>query len=105
MSSKTKKVIKAVKATAANVARKAKTTAKRSVMKVQTAAKKGGAVAKTKAKAAAKKVAVKAKTEKKNAVGFIQNVKDQLHSGMEAVAEVFKKITPDALLPKSAKSK
>ena len=105
MSSQTKKVIKATKTNAANVAREAKGTAKRYVKKVQTAAKKGVAAAKTKAEAAAKKVAVKAKTQKKKAVGFVQNVKDGIHTGMEAVGDLLKKITPDALLPNAAKSK
>ena len=105
MSSKTKKVIKAVKATAKNAADKAKTTAKRSLKKVQTAAKKVVAKAKTSAKTTAKKVSAKAKTQGKKPVGFMQNVKDSIHTGMEAMGELIKKITPDALLPDSAKSK
>ena len=105
MSTKTKKVIKVAKATAKNAASKAKTTANRSVKKVQTAVKKGVAKAKAGAKKTVRKVSAKAKTQKKKAAGFIQNVKDGIHTGMEAVGEMLKKITPDAMLPDSAKSK
>lgn len=104
MATKTKKAIKTLKATAKDMAGKAKVAAKRSVKTVQKAAKKGI----TKAKAAARKTVSKASakvTPGKKAGGFIQNVKDSIHTGMEAMGEVLKKITPDALLPDSAKSK
>lgn len=104
MTTKTKKAIKSLKATAKDVAGKAKVAAKRSVKTVQKAAQKGM----TNAKAAAKKTVRKASakvTQSKKTGGFIQNVKDSIHTGMEAMGDVLKKITPNALLPDSAKSK
>lgn len=97
--------MKSVKATAKKVTAKAPTAANRSVKTVQTSAKNSVAKAKASAKPTAKKVSPNAKTQTRKRGGFIQNVKDGIHSGMEAMREMLKKITPDALLRDSAKSK
>ncbi len=105
MSSKTKHVISEGKAPGANVARKARTPAKRSVTKVQTAVKNDVGKAKPSADSTTKKVSAKAKVHGKKPAGFVQNIKESIHTGIEAVGAFFQKITPDALLPDSAKSK
>ena len=94
MQTKTKAAVKAVKSTARKTAAKAKPALKRAVSK-----------AKSSAKPLVRKVSAKAKAGKKKATGFIQSVKDGVHSAMESAGDFVKKVTPDALLPDSAKSK
>ena len=94
MNSKTKKAVKVVKAKVSEASAKVKPALRKAVAKAKSAAK-----------PIAKKVAAKAKAGRKEATGFIQHVKDGVHAAMESVGDFVKKVTPDALLPDSAKSK
>ena len=95
-----------------------KTTRQKIVAKAQPAVKKATAAAQrtvAKSKVAAKKTvrqgqavlkkaAPKVKTAKK-ADGIMDTVKDSVASGLKTVGDFVKQVTPDALLPKSAKAK
>jgi hypothetical protein len=92
MPTKTKATTKTVKANARKAAAKVKPAVKK-------------AVAKSGAKPTAKKVSANTAKGKKKAAGLIQTVKQGVHTGIEKIGDLIKKVTPDALLPKSAKSK
>ena len=94
-----------IAAKAQPIVKKATTTAKRTVAKGRVAAKKTVA----KGKAAVKKDVPKARTAArkttKKADGIMDTVKGSVASGLKSVGKFVKQVTPDALLPKSAKSK
>ena len=54
---------------------------------------------------AAKTTAAKTTAVKKKTGGFLQTMKDGVRSGIESVTHLIETVTPDALLPKSMKSK
>ena len=86
-------------------------TAKPSASKVsaQTKAAAKKVSSRTKAKSvsarATKKPASRAKTAKKSGSGLIQSVKEGVQTGLHAVTDLVKKVTPDSLLPRSAKAR
>lgn len=94
MPTKTKSATKAVKATAQRVATKVKPVVKKAVAKAQSTAK-----------PAARKASAKIGTAKTKSTGLMQTVKKGVQAGIVSVSDLVKKVTPDALLPKSAKSK
>lgn len=87
--------------------RTAKATASKVVARTKSAAKVTSKVAaKAPARRPARKAAPpRAKAAKKNSSGLIQSVKDGVQTGLHAVTDLVKKVTPDALLPRSAKTK
>lgn len=86
--------------------RTAKTTASKVSARAKSAAKVTSKVAaKASAKRPAKKATPRAKAVRKNSSGLIQSVKDGVQTGLHAVTDLVKKVTPDALLPRSAKTK
>jgi len=94
MSSKTQKAIKAVKS-----------TTKKAAAKVKPAAKKAPAKVKAVTRPAARKISTKSKAGKKKAAGLMQSVKEGMQTGIEAVTDLVKKVTPDSLLPKPSKAR
>lgn len=52
-----------------------------------------------------KKTSVKSKSGKKKAAGLMRTVKKGVQSGIHAVGDLVKKVTPDALLPQSVKTR
>ena len=82
---------------------KLKPAAKRPSKNARTAPKKTGA--RMPAKAARKPPAAKTTAVKKKTGGFLQTMKDGVRSGIESVTHLIETVTPDALLPKSMKSK
>ena len=94
MPSKTQKSIKAVKS-----------TTKKAAAKVKPAAKKATAKVKAVAKPAARKSSTKSKAGKRKAPGLMQSVKDGMQTGIDAVTDLVKKVTPDSLLPKPSKAR
>ena len=94
MPPKPKAAAKSVKAATKKPAAKAPPTPKKTVAKPKVAVK-----------PTAKKTSVKPKTTKKKPAGVIQTVKQGVQTGIGAVGDLVKKVTPDVLLPKSAKSK
>ena len=87
--------------------RTAKTSASKVVARTKAVAKKvtSKAGAKAAAKRPTKKAAPRAKAGKKNSSGLMQSVKDGVQTGLHAVTDLVIKVTPDALLPRSAKAK
>ena len=98
MTTKTKKTASArtTKPSVGKVAKRTKTVARK-------------AIAATKAKAALKpatrKPVSRSKAKKKNASGLMRSVKEGVQTGLHAVTDLVKKVTPDALLPRTAKPK
>lgn len=82
----------------------AKTPPKRVATKAKPASKKPAAP-KSRAKPAVKKVPAKTAATKRKSPSLMQSVQKGVRSGIESVGDLVKKVTPDALLPKSAKSK
>jgi len=66
---------------------------------------KAKATAKTAAKKVVPKTKVAAKKATKKAEGIYETVKENVASGMKTVGKFVKQVTPDVLLPNSAKSK
>lgn len=87
------------------VVKSVKTVTKKSAAKVKPATKKVVARPNATVKPATKKAAPKARTGKKKTEGVIQTVKEGVQTGIQAVGDLVKKVTPNALLTKSAKSK
>lgn len=85
----------------------AKTATKKVVAKAKPVAKK--ATAKVKAKLAARPVAKKAaprtKAGKKKSTPLLQSVKEGVQTGLHAVTDLVKKVTPEVLLPHSSNGK
>ncbi len=52
-----------------------------------------------------KAASAKASSLSKKAGVFVEAVKDGLHAGLDSVVSIIEKVTPDALLPASMKSK
>ncbi|HSI14587.1 MAG TPA: hypothetical protein VK961_21225 [Chthoniobacter sp.] len=98
MASPTKKTksTRTAKPTASKVAAKTKAVAKKVTAKPS---------AKVAAKRPTKKAAPRTKAAKKNSSGLMQSVKDGVQTGLHAVTDLVIKVTPDALLPRSAKAK
>jgi hypothetical protein len=98
MTSKTKKTTSA---------RTTKPSASKVMTRTKALTKK--ATATTKAKATPKRAAVRpasrVKTGKKNVSGLMRSVKEGVQTGLHAVTDLVKKVTPDALLPRAAKPK
>ena len=91
-----------------------KNSAKRTPGKLKAAAKRPSKNARTvpknasarmPAKAARKPAAETTAAAKKKSGGFLQTMKDGVRSGIESVTHLIETVTPDALLPKSMKSK
>lgn len=59
------------------------------------------AKAKASPKTGARTVAAKAKMRGNKSGGFIQNIKDGIHTGIEAMGVMLKKITPDSVVPEN----
>jgi len=90
MPPKSKTVAKATKAPAKKVAAKAKPVIRKSA---------------TSAKPVVKKASRKVPAGKKKGAGILETVKQGVQSGIEAVGDLVKKVTPDSLLQKPVKSK
>ena len=101
----TSKKMKTIKSNSRNAARIAEKVIRRSTNKVQAVANKPVAKVKAGGKAALKKAAPKARKQKKKAVGFLASVKEGVQTGIETMGGLVKKVTPNTLLPKSAKSR
>jgi len=82
---------------------KTRAAAKKTVRKGAATAKKAIARGKSISRAAAKKLPARRRATKATA-GFVDHLKENVQSGIDAVGRMVKKVTPDALLPKSAKS-
>lgn len=98
MTSKTKKTTSA---------RTAKPSASKVMTRTKAVAKKATATTKAKVspKRAAGKSASRAKAGKKNVSGLMRSVKEGVQTGLHAVTDLVKKVTPDSLLPRAAKPK
>jgi len=98
MTSKTKKTASA---------RATKSSASKVVKRTNTVAKKATAATKAKAtvKPATRKPVSRSKAKKKNVSGLMRSVKEGVQTGLHAVTDLVKKVTPDALLPRTAKPK
>ncbi len=94
MPTKTKPTAKVVKATVKKTATKPKSATKKPAVKGRSGAK-----------SATKKPTAKARTTKKRSPGLMQSVKKGVQAGIDSMGDLVKKVTPDALLPKSAKAK
>lgn len=103
MPPKLKTTRKPAKAIATKPVAKAKPATKKAVTKARTKAKKATVDAIQSAKPPARKVAAKAKTIKKETQGVFESVKKGMQTGMDAVGDLMKRITPDALKSKPAK--
>jgi hypothetical protein len=95
MQTQTKAAVKTVKSAARRREARVKPSLNRAVSKAKSSAKPVGKKGPAQARA----------RKKKNATGFIQSVKDGVHSAMETAGDLVKRVTPDALLPDSAKAK
>jgi hypothetical protein len=89
MPSKTKTTLKTVKAAA----------------KVKPVVRKAVAKAKTATKPVPKRASATPKSAKQKTSGLLDSVKHGVQSGLEAVGDLVKKITPAALQPGSARTK
>ena len=87
------------------VVKKAAAAAKRTVAKSKVVAKKTVSQGKAAVKKAAPKAKAAARKTAKKADGIMDSVKDSVASGLKSVGDFVKQVTPDALLPKSAKAK
>jgi hypothetical protein len=96
---------KSVKAAVTKSVAKAGTSSKKAGRQVLGTGQKAVVKAKSAAKPVVRSAVEKAKTVKKKTEGFIQTVKDTVQDGIESAGKLVKKITPDALLPKSGKTK
>ena len=85
--------------------KKATAAAQRTVAKSKVAAKQAVRQGQAAVKKAAPKVKAVARKTAKKADGIIDTVKDSVASGLKTVGDFVKQVTPDALLPKSAKAK
>lgn len=94
MPTKTKATVKAVKPAVKKTAAKAKPAVKKAVAK-----------AKAGARSVACKAPAKSPAQKKKPATLMQSVKAGVQAGLGSVGDLVKKVTPDALLPKSAKAK
>ena len=93
------------KTTRQKVTAKAKPLVKKATVAAKKTVAKGKAVAKTAVKKVAPKAKAAAKKTAKKADGIMNTVTGGVASGLKSVGKFVKKITPDALLPKSPKSK
>lgn len=80
----------------------ARATVKKTATKAKPAAQKAAAKSKSGATTAGKKAP---KSGKKKAAGLMQTVKHSVQVGIESVSDLVKKVTPGALMPKTAKTK
>ena len=83
----------------------AKPLAKKPAAKSKPVAKKAPARSKTAAKPAVRKPSAKPGARRKKPATLLQTVKKTVQTGLDKVGAAVKSITPDALLPKSAKPK
>lgn len=84
-----------------------KSSPKKAVAKVKPAVKKAATKVKTKtaAKPVAKKATPRTSVRKKKSAPLLQSVKESVQTGLHAVTDLVKKVTPDALLPHPAKAR
>jgi len=83
---------------------KARPTAKKAVAKARTKARIATAAAIKSAQPPSRRIAGTGRTIQKQAQGMIESVKKGVQTGIDAVGELVKKITPDALKSKPPKA-
>jgi len=103
LKSSARKLTKSSRVAVKKTVAETRAAAKKTVRKGAATARKAIAKGKSISRGAAKKLPTRRRATKAT-TGFVDHLKQNVKSGIDAVGRMVKKVTPDALLPKSAKS-